>query len=70
MLRLAVIVILAMLAATLTGCTSHASCPAPAHLTNGTYSSYRTAGTMPDGASVRLSDGDTYSCANGIVSVR
>ena len=70
MLRLAVIVALAMLALMLTACTSHASCPAPAHLVNGTYSSYRTAGTMPDGASVTLSDGDTYSCANGIVSVR
>jgi hypothetical protein len=63
------VVILALLAA-VTGCQPHASCPKPERLPGGSYSSYRTAGTMPSGTSVTLSDGDTYSCANGIVTIR
>jgi hypothetical protein len=64
----AVITVMAVLAG-VTAC-QHAGCPKPERLPGGTYSSYRTAGTMPSGSSVTLSDGDTYSCANGIVTVR
>jgi hypothetical protein len=52
-----------------TACGSAAPCASPARNTDGSYSSYRTAGTMPSGTSVVLADGDTWSCVNGKVTV-
>jgi hypothetical protein len=53
-----------------------ASCARPAlitahgsHGSQSYYSSYRTSGTMPSGETVRLSDGDLWTCANGVVTV-
>jgi hypothetical protein len=46
-----------------------APCPRPAVLASGAYSSYRTAGTMPSGSAVQLSDGDRYACRAGHVIV-
>lgn len=47
-----------------------ARCSSPARTADGAYSAYRTSGTMPSGSSVIMSDGDTWACANGVVTVR
>jgi hypothetical protein len=56
-------------AARIHGALIGGSCAEPARLADGQYSSYRTAGTMPSGVTVRLSDGDLWSCRHGAVYV-
>lgn len=47
-------------------------CSVPNRLRDGAYSSYSASDghTMPSGRTVRLSDGDLWSCHNGTVTVR
>lgn len=54
----------------LAGCSGPAGCKSPARLGDGSYSSYRAAGSMASGQAVRLSDGDLWSCLDGRVTVR
>lgn len=62
--------ITAMLAGVLAAhLASRPGCAAPARNADGSYSSYRTGGTMPDGTTVRLSDGDSWTCRSGVVTV-
>ena len=63
------VALVAMLAACNGQQTADTSCPRPALLANGQYSSYQTSGTMPSGFSVLLSDGDTWTCTDGHVTV-
>lgn len=44
-------------------------CPAPAHNPDGSYSSYHTAGTMLSGQTIRMDDGDLWSCHNGTITI-
>lgn len=61
-----------VMAASLAACGAqphNARCASPARNPDGGYSSYRTAGTMASGETVRLADGDYWTCRDGRVTV-